>query len=66
MLTSEPMPEQGVSGEAEGRVGPLPGSPPDYPMEKHYVVNPGWFKRVGSQVRLRQRAKYGWSIPKVE
>jgi NADPH-dependent glutamate synthase beta subunit-like oxidoreductase len=49
-----------------GYVKKMPGSPPDFPIEKHYVINPGWFKRVGSQVRIRQRAKYGWPLPKIE
>ncbi len=49
-----------------GYVQKLPGSPPDYPMEKHYAINPGWFKRVGSLARIRHRAKYGWPLPKIE
>jgi len=49
-----------------GYIKKLPGSPPDYPIEKHYIINPGWFKRVGSLVRIRQRAKYGWPLPQIE
>ncbi len=49
-----------------GYVKKMPGSPPDYPIERHYAINPGWFKRVASVARIRHRKKYGWPIPKIE
>jgi coenzyme F420 hydrogenase subunit beta len=45
----------------------MPGNPPEYPIDKHYVINPGWFrKKVGNVVRERYRTKYGWPVPKIE
>jgi len=45
----------------------MPASTPEFPLEKYYVINPGWFrKKVGNVVRIRYRQKYGWPVPRIE
>jgi coenzyme F420 hydrogenase subunit beta len=49
-----------------GYIHKMEGSPTEFPMDKHYVINPGWFKRVASAARIKHRTKYGWPVPKIE